>query len=408
MENTIYRTRYSKYGYGYSVRDTYAGLPCQAFWTWLTGKSLNGDMPKRPAQTLLKPWQMLLHISWGYLVFFSAVMLGQRILDGAFPLWQQIVLSALLFCLVVNRQRGFLHTFHYTIHGAGVSHRGLAKFLCKWVLSIPILHTPWDQYMKLHVGEHHGLKTFCTDKDVDLVFMRQHGFYAGMKESEFWLKLVLAPFNPRRIVEHIVFRLRVSFVECARHEIVSRAAYHLVLLAIVYLTGYLEAYAIYYLFPIFILTQFSSWIQHVSEHLWFARNDQNLPRHIFYGSLSWGRFFGRPYPVGEKGGVFALKFLIWALDVLFIVLPLRVFSFMQDLPSHDFHHRSPLVNFWHIAPERAAHENLPSPFGPMTETWGMRENFSILRDHLCRNQSDPFGIGAWYQENKTVINALNA
>lgn len=35
----------------------------------------------------------------------------------------------------------------------------------------------------------------------------------------------------------------------------------------------------------------------------------------------------------------------------------------------------------------------------MTETWGMWENFLILRDHLCRGQSDPFGIVDWYREN---------
>ncbi|VFT33260.1 hypothetical protein PALA30_03554 [Pseudomonas aeruginosa] len=85
--------------------------------------------------------------------------------------------------------------------------------------------------------------------------------------------------------------------------------------------------------------------------------------------------------------------------MLLIDIPLRVFSFMQDLPSHDFHHRKPGVNFWRIAPERAANEARPSKFGPMTETWGMWENFLILRDHLCRGQSDPFGIVDWYREN---------
>lgn len=61
-----------------------------------------------------------------------------------------------------------------------------------------------------------------------------------------------------------------------------------------YASGYLEAFALFYLFPIFILTQYSSWIQHVSEHLWFARNEHGLPRFLHYGSLSWGRFLGRP------------------------------------------------------------------------------------------------------------------
>ncbi|MGV2460931.1 UNVERIFIED_CONTAM: hypothetical protein QO022_20640, partial [Pseudomonas aeruginosa] len=171
------------------------------------------------------------------------------------------------------------------------------------------------------------------------------------------------------------------------------------LLGLVYASGYLEAFALFYLFPIFILTQYSSWIQHVSEHLWFARNEHGLPRFLHYGSLSWGRFLGRPYPTDKQGLAFALAFVRWSLGVLLIDIPLRVFSFMQDLPSHDFHHRKPGVNFWRIAPERAANEARPSKFGPMTETWGMWENFLILRDHLCRGQSDPFGIVDWYREN---------
>lgn len=170
---------------------------------------------------------------------------------------------------------------------------------------------------------------------------------------------MLAPFHPARILEHLKFRFDVSFVSAPRHERVSRALYWAALLGLVYASGYLEAFALFYLFPIFILTQYSSWIQHVSEHLWFARNEHGLPRFLHYGSLSWGRFLGRPYPADKQGLAFALAFVRWSLGVLLIDIPLRVFSFMQDLPSHDFHHRKPGVNFWRIAPERAANEARP-------------------------------------------------
>lgn len=399
MQDELFKTRYSKYGYGIDVRRTYKDVPCQPFWTWVTGKSLNDRPPRRPKDTLLKPWQLYLHISWGYAVFFLAVIYGQQLLASQQPLWLKCLLGALIMCLVVNRQRGFLHTFHYTTHGASLENKALARFTCKWILSIPILHTPRDEYVKLHVNEHHSVRTFNTEHDVDLVFMKQHGFYKGMSESAFWTRLVLAPFHPARILEHLKFRFDVSFVSAPRHERVSRALYWAALLGLVYASGYLEAFALFYLFPIFILTQYSSWIQHVSEHLWFARNEHGLPRFLHYGSLSWGRFLGRPYPADKQGLAFALAFVRWSLGVLLIDIPLRVFSFMQDLPSHDFHHRKPGVNFWRIAPERAANEARPSKFGPMTETWGMWENFLILRDHLCRGQSDPFGIVDWYREN---------
>lgn len=287
MQDELFKTRYSKYGYGIDVRRTYKDLPCQPFWTWVTGKSLNDRPPRRPKDTLLKPWQLYLHISWGYAVFFLAVIYGQQLLASQQPLWLKCLLGALIMCLVVNRQRGFLHTFHYTTHGASLENKALARFTCKWILSIPILHTPRDEYVKLHVNEHHSVRTFNTEHDVDLVFMKQHGFYKGMSESAFWTRLVLAPFHPARILEHLKFRFDVSFVSAPRHERVSRALYWAALLGLVYASGYLEAFALFYLFPIFILTQYSSWIQHVSEHLWFARNEHGLPRFLHYGSLSW-------------------------------------------------------------------------------------------------------------------------
>lgn len=286
MQDELFKTRYSKYGYGIDVRRTYKDLPCQPFWTWVTGKSLNDRPPRRPKDTLLKPWRLYLHISWGYAVFFLAVIYGQQLLASQQPLWLKCLLGALIMCLVVNRQRGFLHTFHYTTHGASLENKALARFTCKWILSIPILHTPRDEYVKLHVNEHHSVRTFNTEHDVDLVFMKQHGFYKGMSESAFWTRLVLAPFHPARILEHLKFRFDVSFVSAPRHERVSRALYWAALLGLVYASGYLEAFALFYLFPIFILTQYSSWIQHVSEHLWFARNEHGLPRFLHYGSLS--------------------------------------------------------------------------------------------------------------------------
>lgn len=294
MQDELFKTRYSKYGYGIDVRRTYKDLPCQPFWTWVTGKSLNDRPPRRPKDTLLKPWRLYLHISWGYAVFFLAVIYGQQLLASQQPLWLKCLLGALIMCLVVNRQRGFLHTFHYTTHGASLENKALARFTCKWILSIPILHTPRDEYVKLHVNEHHSVRTFNTEHDVDLVFMKQHGFYKGMSESAFWTRLVLAPFHPARILEHLKFRFDVSFVSAPRHERVSRALYWAALLGLVYASGYLEAFALFYLFPIFILTQYSSWIQHVSEHLWFARNEHGLPRFLHYGSLKQGRFLGRP------------------------------------------------------------------------------------------------------------------
>ncbi|MDN7183627.1 fatty acid desaturase [Caballeronia sp. SEWSISQ10-4 2] len=400
-----FATRYSAHGYGFNVRETYRNLPFQPFWTWVTGKSLNSEPPKAPEETLLKVWQLLLHVSWAYAVLIGGTLLGNRLLHADLPWYAKALLSVPIIVMVMNRQRGMLHTFHYTIHGAGISNRKLARFLCKWMLSVPILHTTWENYMLIHIKDHHSRSTFCTDIDPDQQFMTSHGFYKGMSERRFWFLVVFAPFSPMRIWEHLKFRFDQSFVVATRSERIARIAYWAVLVTLVSVAHLWPAFALYYLFPIFFVTQHSSWLQHVAEHLWFPERPADVSQEVYYASLSWGRFFGRPYPVDDKGLVKLGKLATWTAGTLLVDIPLRVYSFMQDLPSHDFHHRSPKVNFWQIAPERAANEGLPSPFGPMAETWGYVENLLVQRDHLCRGVQDPFGLLEWGRRHKASLDA---
>src|SRR5262249_28298173 len=58
-----YATRHSRYAYGCDVRATYALLPCQPFWTWLTGKALPKGPPRAPAETLLTEVQLWCQIA---------------------------------------------------------------------------------------------------------------------------------------------------------------------------------------------------------------------------------------------------------------------------------------------------------------------------------------------------------
>ena len=398
MQDELFKTRYSKYGYGIDVRRTYKDLPCQPFWTWVTGKSLNDRPPRRPKDTLLKPWQLYLHISWGYAVFFLAVIYGQQLLASQQPLWLKCLLGALIMCLVVNRQRGFLHTFHYTTHGASLENKALARFTCKWILSIPILHTPRDEYVKLHVNEHHSVRTFNTEHDVDLVFMKQHGFYKGMSESAFWTRLVLAPFHPARILEHLKFRFDVSFVSAPRHErqpgaLLGRAARPGVRQRLP--GGVRAVLPVPDLHPHPVLVVDPARLRAPLVRPQRAR-PAALPalRLAELGTLPRPPLSGRQAGPGLRPGVRSLEPGRAADRHPAAGVLLHAGPAQPRLPPPQAG-----VNFWRIAPERAANEARPSKFGPMTETWGMWENFLILRDHLCRGQSDPFGIVDWYREN---------
>jgi len=388
-----FATRYSRHGWGVDVRGTYAHLPCQPFWTWLTGKSLWPHPPRRPQQTWLSEWQLWAQIAWGYLVIVGSVLLASTAWNASWKF--AIPIYVLCWVLVVNRTRGLLHTFHYMNHGATIANMAHARMIAVWFLSIPIMHITWDSYHDIHARDHHGARSLCTDADPDQQFMTNHGFRACMTERQFWTQLFLAPFHPANLWGHLRFRLEENFLVPSRREVAARLAYWTTFVLAVSYLGVWTEIALFLLLPLFVLTQFSSWIQHSTEHLWFPHAPAGTTLHVQVGAMTWGRFFGRPFPLNERGWRRVFMLVRWWGMVVLVDLPVRLFSFMQDLSCHDFHHRSPRVNFWSISQERRAHEGRPSKYGPMTETWSVWESWLVLRDHLCRGVHDPFGVYAW-------------
>jgi len=386
MKDPINPSLTSRYGYGASdVRATYAHLPCQWFWTWLTGKALPSGPPRKPQDTLMSVPRFVMEIvkTWG--ILFSAMALGVWV--------QNAFLKALCIVVVMNRTRKVIHMFHYTTHGASIADKRLAQVLAKYFLSIPILHTTWGEYQKIHIRDHHAHSCLSTDADPDQQFVIDHGFKPRMTEREFWYAVFVESFKPRHVWNHIAFRLKHNFIYPGWDERLPRIAFWVWVCSTVTYFGIWPEFALYYLFPLLVLTQWSSYIQHITEHLWFAppRGRQSPKQHM--ASLTWGRFLGRPYPRMTDApdvlhGVGRLA--VWWLKVFLVDLPFRVFVFMQDLSSHDFHHRLPGVCFRSIAKDRANTERTPGPFGPMTETWSVWEAILIVRDHVVHSISEPF------------------
>lgn len=399
-----FESRRSKYGYSCDVRATYAHLPCQPLWTWITGKSLWKGEPRHPRETLLHEWQLWCQLGWSWSVILLSIFVASHVYrDPDINFMWKALSVGLCWLFVVNRTRGLLHTFHYTNHGASIANMKRAKWIAKYFMSIPILHTPWESYHTIHAQDHHALNNLCTEKDPDQQFMLQHGFYRGMPEREFWLRIVFAPFLPINVWKHFRFRLVQNFIVPEWSERIPRAAFWLVLLGASYVGDFAYELMLFYLVPLVLITQHSSWIQHVTEHLWFAERPEGVSRFVYYASLTWGRFLGRPHPGSGTGLLHTARLLKWWTLVIVVDLPVRLYSFMQDLPSHDFHHRSPKVNFWSIATERAAFEGRPSKYGPMAETWSVGESLLVLRDFLCRGDEDPFGIYVWYRQQSSLL-----
>jgi hypothetical protein len=334
---------------------------------------------------LLTPAKLAGQLCWSWGVILTSIYVATR-LDNIF-------VSIVAIVLVMNRTRGLLHSFHYTSHGASLANMKLARFMAKYFMSIPIMHTTWGEYLKIHARDHHGYPTICTDEDPDQQFVIEHGFKARMTEREFWYAYLVEPFKPKHVWAHIAFRLRQNFLIPPWSEKAPRFLFWIILFTAVTYFGVWPDFALYYLFPLFILTQFSSYIQHVPEHLWFPPPRGNKTVHEWVASLTWGRFLGRPFPDRRDSPNFLVhvgRLAVWWSKVFILDLPFRIFTFMQDLSSHDFHHRIPKVNFWSITRERANAELNPGSWGPMTETWSVMESMLVMRDHLVYGISEPF------------------
>lgn len=376
----------SKYGYGsIDVRASYSHLPCQFFWTWLTGKALPTGKPRDPRETLLTPLTLSLQLCWSWSVIIASIYCAMH--------FHNFLISFLAVILVMNRTRGLLHTFHYTSHGASLANMKLAKVMGKYFMSLPILHTTWGEYLKIHARDHHGYASLCTDEDPDQQFVVEHKFKPRMTEREFWYAVCIEPLLPKHIWAHIAFRLKHNFIIPGWDEKIPRILYWVTLFSVVTYFHVWPQFVLYFLFPLLIVTQFSSYIQHVTEHLWFPPDRSHLSVFEGVSALTWGRFLGRPYPRRENASnylVYCGRALVWWLKIFVCDLPCRLFVFMQDLSSHDFHHRSPKVNFWSITKERANAELVPGRWGPMTETWSIAESMLVMRDHLVHGMSHPF------------------
>ncbi|MFJ4375595.1 hypothetical protein ACIP1T_23680 [Pseudomonas japonica] len=381
------RTHYCQYGPRGNVRASYAHLPLQPLWTWLTGKGL-----AQPAEDLKARMDktgeafLLVHLLFTWACMIGLVLLGQAVLDGAFHPLLALLLVLGAWVLMVNRLRSMQATFHYLTHGAVLKDKARAQRYARFFLTTPLLYQDWDTYNQSHVREHHNIHVLCTDIDPDQRFIEAQGFHPGMSELAYWWRVIATPFRPTYLLRQWRATLNDCFVRPPRTEVLFRLAFWGVLLAVLWATGSLAAFGLIYLIPRAVLFEHSMWLQLFTEHLWFYQREAGRGDKPHYGRLTWGRFQGRTPP---DGGIAA--WAGWLLKGLLLDVPVRLYVYPQDLPNHDAHHRRPNVHYRHIANYRASVEEQASSYGPFLEVWGFMAGLYLIRDHLCRGVREPFG-----------------
>ncbi|WPO98686.1 hypothetical protein SFA35_18890 [Pseudomonas sp. HR96] len=379
----LYQCQYGAQG---DVRGSYAHLPWQSLWTWLTGKALAPAEDAQPAPARGERF-LLAHLLFTWSAMAALVLLGQAALSGALGQGAGLLLVPLGWVLMVNRLRSLQATFHYLTHGAVLKDKQRAQRYARWFLTTPLLYQDWHTYNQSHVREHHNIHVLCSAADPDQRFIEAQGFYLGMPEWLYWWRVVSTPFHPVYLLRQWRETLRDNLQRPPRAEVLFRLSFWALLLGALWALGGLQAFALMYALPRAVLFEHSMWLQLFTEHLWFYQPALPAGAKQRYGYLTWGRFQGRRPP--REGG---LAMAGWLLRGLLCDLPVRLYIYPQDLPNHDAHHRRPNVHFCDIARYRASAERQPSSYGPWLEVWGFVAGLQLIRDHLCRGVQAPFTL----------------
>ncbi|MDI3289008.1 fatty acid desaturase [Polyangium sp. 15x6] len=347
------------------VRGTMSVLPgiCQPFLTWLTGKALPGQKASNhsPHGHLLVP---------GAFVIVGVAASAALVSRG---LGMQLGLLPLTWLVTVSGARKLqLMIVHQCAHGTFSGSRRVNE-LVGAALSLLLTIEPFKRYRAKHIELHHA-QHHMTRRDPTVVFLFDKvGLRPGMSKPELWRRLLLTLVSPRYHLGMTAERI-ASVARGSPSELAAYVIFWGAVLAIVVILGAELVFAVAWLVPIVLLYNVSSCLRLSSEHLWPAPvAERQPPGRALVASYSTGIFLGEATPSPELGGISAaVAWARWALRMLFVHLPARLFVLVGDTPCHDYHHRHPRSREWmNYAYARQKDIDAGAPgWPPYTEVWG--------------------------------------
>lgn len=344
------------------VRQSFARLPAQWFWTWVSGKPATAQDPR---------WR---HTPWTYLALIVASLLGS-VLFGLFALQIAplgLLLLPLSWILTVHGARALqVSPVHYCVHGT-FSRSERTNTIVGEIISTILMITPYPEYKRQHGEEHHG-RELATITDPDVRFLRILGFEPGATLASLRWHLRTRPIAPSFHWAFLKARVIPNLGRVAgTKRRLAAWTFVIAMLAVVALTGTWVEFLVVWVFPLTILYHVSSLWQFTSEHLWLRVNVPGEPRRVTLQRLTSGRFCGEPAPGSEVAGTArAFAWVRWLMRMLFVHLPTRLFVLAGDLTVHDWHHRHAKGRWRHGPYERQ--RDLEAGRPNYTEVWGLKE-----------------------------------
>jgi hypothetical protein len=372
---------------GFAIRKSVSHLPCQWFFTWLSGCPLPGELPRFQRSPLLHT----LDTVGGFVI---AVVLGAWLLaSGSF--WLVAGLLPPIMLLAVGRARkSYITIEHQVVHCQlfRLKSRPLRQW-CNRVVGEFIGLVLWvpepDLYHETHAESHHKNSDVATPRDRDGAPFFRLGFLPGMAERAYWELLWWTLADPRFYLRQTGERLWLSLVNSSRRRVILSWILAATLLAPLFVISGWWAFLTVYLISIFVGFPIAGLLQMSGRHFWGCHMDK-LGTCARTALVCQGRFLLDPYP--PPGAPLGAHLWFWA-RLLGYHLPARITVLNGDVQHHDWHHRYPGSPFWNEsghARMRDIENGSPGwdHLAPYTHTWSLGE--SIARTFQEMSAAPPF------------------
>lgn len=339
-----------------TVRQSVRNLPCQPFFTWLSGVPLSGSTSPKFTR---KPWMHVLDsvalapvliagagccLAAGGAAAWAAVPLmliaTGRCRKVAMTVQHQIAHSHLLeiernvvdaatpYAVLTPVAKAEIKKLSKTVNGV-VSHVCTSVF---WIASL-------REYIESHAKNHHNAKDLATPTDEDATAFYGIGFTPGKSVRSYWLLLAKTLLNPWFYLRGCWGRFKQAFGSTRTGlEKVSSIFVMVLLLGALAAGGTWMCSAVMYLAVLFLLVPAAALLQQISEHLWgcymeLLTSGQAGKR---VELVCQGRFNLDRFPSQDVAHRWS-KILVWWLRLPYHIA-VRLIVLPGDLSAHAVHH----------------------------------------------------------------------
>lgn len=260
---------------------------------------------------------------------------------------------------------------HQTVHGRSLKSKKLANLLAE-ALGITVLAPPHQVYAAAHLGTHHRPDKVASLEDADVQFVRDLGFYPGMKVDTAWARFRTVLFSPRMHLKLLAQRLADNLLRGPRLRRLAALVWWAGIPTLAASHDLLGALLLAYVLPVTVFYQMAMITQALTEHRHFTHPVGDRSRN-WHAAVSHARFLGAALPAAGLPLRRRLPaYGAWLMRMLGALI-LRVTVLPGELIVHSGHHWAPARADWTRAPYAYRDLKAGMPKEDIREFWGLRD-----------------------------------